>query len=57
MMLSAVFMPSSGQKPLPKQTVLLSGPCYAVMGTAVGVAKPNKKADAVERPTQITELN
>lgn len=30
--------------------VLLSGPCYAVMGTAVAVMKPNKRADAGERP-------
>lgn len=34
---------------------LPSAPCYAVMGTAVVVMKPNMTADA--GPTQISELN
>lgn len=54
-------MPSVEHKAVPKQTVLLAGPSYAVMGTAAAVMKPNKRGDAVERtlckpPTQITEL-
>ena len=28
--------------------VLLSGPCYAVMGTSVAVMKPNKRADSAK---------
>lgn len=35
--------------------VFASAPCYAVMGTAVVVMKPNMTADA--GPTQISELN
>lgn len=57
LMLSAVWyaLLIATEKWSQTNAVLASAPCYAVMGTAVVVMKPNMTADA--GPTQISELN
>lgn len=56
-MLSAVWyaLLIATEKCSQTNAVLASAPCYAVMGTAVVVMKPNMTADA--GPTQISEVN